>query len=69
MFSIATSELARDLAVSALEMKEFDLERSVSPSNEVAAGEGGELTESKEFSCGAIRDVVFKSMLGFSGSG
>jgi len=52
-----------------LDRKEFDLERNVSPSKEVAAGEGGELTERKELSCGAICDVELVSELGFLDSG
>lgn len=53
--SVLTSELALDLAVSAVELKESDLERKVSPLIEVAVGEEGTWRVSRALSTeGAI---------------
>ncbi len=67
-FTVPTSEFARDLAVSALERNELDLDRNVSPSNEVAAGDDGTLTESKELSVVAKGLGVITSASGFAKS-
>lgn len=42
-----TSELARDLAVSATDVHEFALERNVSPPNDVAVGDEGTWRENE----------------------